>query len=560
MEPYVYKTDVLVIGGGVTGVLAAIESDKEGRDVVLVSKDRILGGASIQASGGISIPGLNEDRPEIFYHDTMKAGAGLNNPELVSLLADKGPSCMSILEQLGMVPDRNADGSYRSNKKTEGHSIKRSYADRRMFHEVGRVLRGNLFYSGVQVFEQVLIFNMVTKEGLVVAALAYSVKEGNFIVFQPKVVILATGGYGQLYDPSDNAEALTGECHSLALDCGAELMDMEMVQFIPLAFPFPSGMRGTFIGMCSLFGPNVKLYNGLGERFMSKYFPETMEYSTRDSVARSMFRELTENRGSVRNTIIVDPTENDPKLLETYRASTPVVYSMLERIFGEKAARWQEPFEAIPSQHFCMGGVRIDTEGRTSCPNLFAAGEISGGVHGANRLGGNALLETIIMGRIVGQTASQEAVSLNNLPEFDPSKQFFGGSDYLRQLLGNNNISGTHPMEIKNKLRKVMFEHAGIIRNDAQLNEGLTIVKQLTKEITGLQVDKTLRWNKSLLEALELKHMLKVAEAVIKSALMRTESRGSHFRDDYRETDPALAKNIVVSQDSNGELLMKFIR
>ena len=557
------QPDVLVIGGGAAGVIAALEASKNAK-VMMIAKDRVLGGASIQASGGVCLPSIDGDvdeEIELFIADTLKGGEDINNVDLVRLLAQEGTSYISYLEELGVVFDRDMEGNYRVKTKfTEGHSVKRNYQDRRMYHEIARVMRNKLIHSDVTLCEYTMVFGLCAENGQVIGAIAYSIPDGKLLYIMPRVVVLASGGYGQLYKITDNAFSLTGEGASLALDCGAELIDMEMVQFIPLAFPYPKSMLGVFIGMCSNFGPEVKLYNGLGERFMERYIPGKLEFGTRDEVARAIFREISEGRGTKHNAVVVDTTENDPALNSFYRVSNYTVYSMLARVFGEKVAAWEEPFEAVPSQHFSMGGVRINTETRTRCNNLFAVGEVSGGIHGANRLAGTALLEVIIMGKIAGLSAGEEALKMKFPPNAEQKlKEYFYSEEAklkaLFEPLKEESVSGE---QIKQKIQKIMWECGGIVRNEHMLNTGISEIRNIATQLDTLKVVDKKTWNYSLIEALEAKHMVVVAEAVLKSALLRKESRGSHYRDDYPDRNEEYNGNVIVSKTLEGDLTATF--
>ena len=543
------KPDVLVIGGGAAAAVAALEAS-ENCSVMMISKDRVMGGASIQAMGGISLPGIAGEDLQVFIDDTINSGQGINDRVLLNVMAREGASYIPYLEGLGVVFDQDNSGKYRIFKKTEGHSVLRNYNDRRGFREAGRVLKANLLQNKVRLLEHTMVFDLYSDSGRVLGCTAYSLKTGQLINIAPKVVILAAGGYGRVYGISDNSTGLTGECHSMALDCGAELMDMEMVQFIPIAFPYPEGMVGRIIGMCSLLGSNVKLYNGLGERFMTRYQPETIEYATRDQVARAMFQEIRDGRGTERGAIIVDTTENDPASFQRYYDSMPSVYSALGRVFGEKAGRWEATFEAVPSQHFCMGGVRINEECRTgTCSNLFAAGEITGGVHGANRLAGNALTEVVVFGKVAGRSAREEAVK-NHIPSDAKLADYFKRQASIIDKLtsSDNDGPGITGAQLKDQVGKVMWDSGGIVRNGNLLKEGIGKLAELKVEAEALKAQKGFHWNFSLAEALEAKHMIKVGEAILKSALSREESRGSHYREDFPETDPAFLANMVVFQ------------
>ena len=288
----------------------------------------------------------------------MKSGAHINNQRLVKVLAEEAHDVFYGLEQYGLMLDRGPSGEMRSIKRSEGHSFLRSYADRRQFHGIVGGLKRAVTQEKIGLLEERMLLKLFTDEGAVRGGLFFSLADGTFESVSARVVILVTGGCGQLYSVTTNAQCLTGDGYALAFDAGAELIDMEMVQFLPLAFPRPSTMRGQLIGMCSLFGPNVKLYNGLGERYMLRHDPEKLEYATRDVVARANYTEIQEGRGTKRKTIVVDPTENDRSLVEQYRNSLAVAYDMIAETFGEKAARWEATFEAIPSQHFMMGGVQ----------------------------------------------------------------------------------------------------------------------------------------------------------------------------------------------------------
>ncbi|NLI12184.1 MAG: FAD-dependent oxidoreductase [Peptococcaceae bacterium] len=539
------KVDVLVIGGGIAGAIAALEVSKS-YSVMMISKDRVMGGASIQASGGMAIPGIAGEDLSVFVEDTLKGGEYINDRSLVKIFAEEGASYITYLEELGMVFDQDKEGKYRIYKRTEGHSAMRNYNDRRGCHEVGRVFKEKLVKSNVKLMEHTMVYDMKSVDGRIAACSAYSLKDGKIIHIAPKAVIMASGGYGRIYSVSDMSTGLTGECHGMALDCGAELMDMEMVQFIPLAFPFPEGMRGAFIGMCSIHGPDVRLYNSLGERFMERYQPDRKEYATRDQVARAIFTEIRDGRGTERGGVIVDTTNNDKSLLPRYKASTAAVYSALARVFGEKAANWEEPFEAAPSQHFCMGGIKIDGDCRTACKNLFAAGEITGGIHGANRLGGNALTEVTVFGKLAGKSVCKEVAEADWAKESD-LEQYFAEQDAMVKdlFVKKGGVSGT---QIKKALGEIMWECGGIVRIQEMIEKGLAQLAELKKEAETMHAEEGDIWNYSLVEALEVKHMLKVSEAVLLSASMRKESRGSHYREDYPAKDEAYMSNMVIVQ------------
>ncbi len=546
-----YHADILIVGGGGAAAMAALEAMRNGVKPLVVCKDTFIGGATVQASGGTSIPFLPEDSPAAFFSDTMKSGAQINNRRLVKVLAAEAHDVFYGLEQHGLLLDRGPHNEMRAFKRSEGHSFLRSYADRRQFHGIVGGLKRAVTQNKVDVLEERMLLKLFTDEGVVRGGLFFSLADGTFESVSARAVILVTGGCGQLYSTSTNAQCLTGDGYALAFDAGAELVDMEMVQFLPLAFPRPSTMRGQLIGMCSLFGPNVKLYNGLGERYMLRHDPEKLEYATRDVVARANYTEIQEGRGTRRKTIVVDPTENDRSLIEQYRNSLAVAYDMIAETFGEKAARWEAPFEAIPSQHFMMGGVRIDEDCQTAVRNLLCCGEVSGGVHGANRLAGNALTEILVFGRRAGRKAAQIAGTVP-LKKIDPGADRAAVKEVQAYL---NNQEGLSPGETRRKLQKLMWDKVGIVRSGDGLENALKGLSRLERIVGGVAARCRLgNWNRELLEALELRLMAKTAALIATSACARTESRGSHYRRDFSETDSAWCKNIILSKDHEGRI------
>jgi fumarate reductase (CoM/CoB) subunit A len=544
-------TDILIVGGGGAAAMAALEATRNGVKPLIVCKDTFLGGATVQASGGTSVPFLPEDSSTTFFNDTMKSGAYINDKKLVKVLAEEAHDVFYGLEHFGFLLDRGPSGEMRAIKRSEGHSFLRSYADRRQFHGIVGGLKRRIIQENIGLLEERMLLRLYTGEGTVQGGLFFSLADGQFESVLARVVILVTGGCGQLYSTSTNAQCLTGDGYALAFDAGAELVDMEMVQFLPLAFPRPSTMRGQLIGMCSLFGPNVKLYNGLGERYMLRHDPEKLEYGTRDKVARANYIEIQEGRGTRRKTIVVDPTGNDRSLLKQYRSSLAVAYDMIGETFGEKAANWEATFEAIPSQHFMMGGVRIDENCRTAVQNLLCCGEVSGGLHGANRLAGNALTEILVFGRRAGRKAAEAARST-------PLKPIH--AELVRTSVNEtqaylNNRDGMPPAVMRQKLQKLMWDKVGIVRSGDDLQKALNRLSRLGRMAGGVAATcRSRHWNRERMEALELRLMVKTAELIATSALLRTESRGSHYRRDFPETDRDWCKNIILSKDGEGRI------
>ncbi len=546
------RLDVLIVGGGGAAALAALEARRAGLSVGLVTKESALvGGATIMAAGGTCAVFSPGDTPETFLADILKAGADLNNAKLAKMVADRSAQAVFDLETYDYLLDRKDATALRAVKQGEGHAWPRGCLDRREALGVCHALSRALIENEILLFPETVVSKLLIKENRAVGAVAMSLVTGGYLVFSAKAVILATGGLGALYKVTTNSNVLTGDGFALAFDAGAELIDMEMVQFFPIAFPYPAVRRGKMIGVSSWFGPGVRLRNALGERYMPKYDPERMEMTTRDIAARANFIEIKEGRGTKNGAIIVDPTEHDPALLLRFKTSIPHVYAMFKEVYGPRAAEWEEPFEAIPSQHFFMGGVRIDEECRTTVNGLFAVGEVSGGMHGANRLSGVALTELYVLGPVAGQTAARHASS-EELVSPD-KKEINVEIGRLESLFKTG--SGTRPFEVKAEIQDVVWGQLGPVREASGIETAINALERIEKgEMPGMVIGcKDRVYNRDRMEAIEVPLMLRTALLVAHAALERKESRGSHYRLDFPErNDRDWLRNIVIKRDDRG--------
>jgi succinate dehydrogenase/fumarate reductase flavoprotein subunit len=549
--------DVVIIGGGAAGALAAIEAKKANVSVAFITKETALvGGATIMAAGGTSVCMSEGDNSDIFVNDIKKSGQQINNTKLAHLVADNSMEALYNLENGYFLLDRkdlkrNGINSMHTTKKGEGHSFTRAYLDRRealgFCHGIARAV----MQHEVAVFAETIAVKILFKAGCAAGVVAFSLVTGEYLVFNAKSVIIATGGLGALYEDTTNSAVLTGDGFAMAFDLGIELIDMEMIQFMPLCFPYPKTRRGKIIGMCSLFGPAVKLYNGLGKRYMGKYDPERWEQTTRDFCSRGNFNEIREGRGTKNNAILVDATEAEPAVRERFKQTNPFRYKQCVQAFGQEAADWKVRFEAIPAQHFCMGGIKIDEHSATSVPGVFAVGEVTGGVHGANRLSGVALAEVFTLGPIAGKEAAKYAVQTK--------PTFFEADEIAKELEAidapmRNRDGGFRPFELKQKIRKVVSAYLGPIRNGEDLKAGIVELERIKKEDLPKMViaSEELRYNRDRMEAIEVPFMLKTALAISYAALTRKESRGAHFRQDFPgKDDQNWLKNIGVKSGDN---------
>lgn len=552
-----HSFDIVVIGGGASGALAAISAKRSGAKVAFITKESALvGGATVMAGGGTSVTMSESDSGAVFFDDIMKSGQQINNPKLVHLVADNCLNSLYNLENCDFLLDRkdlekNGSASMQTVKQGEGHKHPRAYLDRREALGFCHGISKTIMRNEIDVFAETIAVKILTSGGRAGGVIAYNLATGDYLIFTSKAVILAAGGIGALYEESTNSAVLTGDGYAMAFDAGAELVDMEMVQFMPLTFPYPKIRRGKIIGMCSLLGPDVKLYNGEGNRYMHKYDPERKEFSTRDIVARGNYTEIKEGRGTPNKAIIVDNRDYKPEMLKRWKDTMPFRYRQCCQTYGDDAGNWKETFESIPSQHFFMGGVKIDEHMATTVPGLFAVGEVSGGVHGANRLSGVAFAEIFSLGPVVGKEAAAYAKTCT-APEWTGAE--IGLEVDKLEAKVKYADEGVRPFE--QQIQHVMSACLGPVRNGDELTEAVEkfeSMQDLLDSVVVASQDKL--YNREKMEALELPLMLNTAYMIASAALERKESRGSHYRTDYPDkNDAEWRQNIVLKKGKDGQL------
>jgi len=506
----ILDSHVLVIGSGGAGVRAAIEASSYG-DTVLISKTIIgKGGCTPMAEGGFNAVLRDEDSCGIHYEDTMKGGAYLNDPELVSILVKEAPLRMGDLIHWGAVFDVTADDEI-AQRPFGGQRFSRTcYAGDRTGHEMMTTLVERLDSTDVTVLQEFTVIDLLRDDGRVTGALALDEK-GALVVIKADSTILATGGGTKVYDISTNSSSGTGDGYALGYRAGAELIDMEMVQFHPTGAVFPYDARGRLVTE-AVRGEGGVLLNSKGERFMKNYDPQRMELSTRDVVARAIATEIMEGRGTSNGGVYLDVTHLPREQIET---RLPV---MLEQFLRFGVDIRKVPMEVAPTAHHIMGGLRITPECRTTLPGLFACGEVAGGVHGANRLGGNALAETQVFGRRAGEFAGKEQARQKRIDPRQVERQ--------QQRLDRFMDGTKNPARVRMLLQQAMWEGAGIFRNAADLTRTLATAHVLS--------DKPLRSQtpRNLVECCTVQNMCLTASLICRSALIREESRGAHVRKD----------------------------
>jgi len=552
----IVETDLVVIGAGGAGARAAIEASKSSSRVALVDKGLFgKSGCTAISIGGISVAILPDDSPEIHFRDTVVGGEFLNNQRLVDVMVSEGYDCIMELEDFGMVFARQQDGGTLRLGQSGGHSFPRVlfefYPDR-VGMAMMRALRGEVIRRRIDVFEEVIITDLLKSEGKVVGALGLDCKTGEFIVFNSKSTVLATGGAGQLNGwetvsaITTNSLQNTGDGHALALRAGAILMDMEFIQYMPMGFVYPKIVHGVGLGEPGFESIvlKAKLYNAQMERFMKRYEPERWERTTRDKLTRAIATEILEGRGTEHGGVYYDYRENPD-----YPKDRPYRYRLMTEYASVDPTK--ELIEGAPTWHYFMGGVRIDQFGQTSLEGLFACGEVTGGIHGANRLGGNSLLDTQVFGVRAGAAAARHASKTKLTPPKDLQV-----SEHMKRWLHLLSVEkGIRPFKIRRSIQSIIISKVGPFRNGAGLAEACDELSNIRlNQMPKLKVaGSSLAYNHDFIEAVETLNMLDVAEVTVSAALTRRESRGAHFRLDFpKRDDGRWLKNLLVSREDAG--------
>lgn len=519
-------SDVLVIGTGGAGLRAAIEAKERGVGVAIVSKSPAgMNNATVVAGGGFraAIEGLT---PEEHYRDTMEVGKRLNDPKLAKIFAEEGGERVLELRRFGVEMRVHHGGiSVGTIPTLRGLGITKPMVK-------------HCRSMGVEVVENVVVTKLLKKEEAVVGAVGYDVHVGEPVVFSSKTVVLATGGAGALYKRTDCPLRVTGDGYSLGYHAGARLRDMEFVQFFPIALAEPGEPPFLVGGAITEEG---RILNTLGEDIPKKYglTARPLVLKSRDLLSRAVMMEIAQGSG-VSGAVLVDAREVFRRRSVEYLASTGPVKYLLEKL---KAA--EKPFRVAPICHFCMGGLVIDENGYTGVPGLYAAGEVVGGVHGANRHGGNALTDITVFGARAGASAAKrskkvKAKRVEELAEAEIRR--------YEALVARDN--GYNPYIVMERLREAMWAKAGIIRDSASLAEAFEEIFDLRGMAERVMASR----GRDMLVALETSMALDAAEMIVRAAMERRESRGAHYRSDYPLEDPKWLKPVIISEADGGAM------
>ena len=543
--PYeTHEHDVLIIGAGGAGLRAAIEALAQGARVGLICKSLLGKAHTVMAEGGIAAAMGNVDRADDWrthFRDTMRGGKFLNNWRMAQLHAQEAPERVHELEQWGALFDRTDDGQILQ-RAFGGHTFKRlCHVGDRTGLELIRTLQDRGVQQGIDVFMECTITRLIRDGDRMAGAFGYWREQGRFVNFKAKSIVIATGGIGKAWKITSNSWEYTADGMALAYEAGAELLDMEFVQFHPTGMVWPPGVQGILVTE-AVRGEGGTLKNNRGERFMEKYDPKRMELSTRDVVARAIYTEVKEGRGSEHGGAYLDISH---KPADYVKKKLPSMYHQFKELADVDITTG--PMEVGPTCHYMMGGIRVDAEtGQSTVPGLFAAGEAAAGLHGANRLGGNSLSDLLVFGKRAGKAAAEYAKSARS-SELDAAQL----QDAEREMLSPfERTAGEFPYEIHRDLQDFMQSLVGICRTEEDLQKALDELEKLKPRLARVRADGSRMFNPGWHLTRDLRSMVLISEAVTRSALARRESRGAHSRIDYPNLDDVWGKqnNIVVKR------------
>jgi succinate dehydrogenase / fumarate reductase flavoprotein subunit len=577
--------DVLVIGAGGAGLRAAIEASAHGIKVGLICKSLLGKAHTVMAEGGIaaSLSNVDErDNWKVHFTDTMRGGQYLNNWRMAELHAKEAPDRVRELEAWGALFDRTKDGRILQ-RNFGGHKYPRlAHVGDRTGLEMIRTLQDHGIHQGIEVYMEHTVISLLKEDGRVIGALCYERERGRFKIFRAKAIVLATGGIGRAFKITSNSWEYTGDGQALAYHAGAQLMDMEFVQFHPTGMVWPPSVQGILVTE-GVRGEGGVLRNKDGKRFMFDDIPDLYKNSTadneeegwrytqgdrnarrppelltRDHVARCIMREIKAGRGSPHKGVYLDISwikEKLPNASDHIHKKLPSMYDQFKKLADIDITK--EPMEVGPTTHYMMGGIKVDADTQMSTvPGLFAAGEVAAGLHGANRLGGNSLSDLLVFGKRAGEYAAlfskengwstinqQEITSLIN-----ESTQTFERTE------------GENPFQLQYDLQEMMQDLVGIVRNEEELQNAKVELNKLIQRERNVRVIGNREYNNGWHTAQDLKNLLTVSEAITLAAIQRKESRGAHFREDYPDKDEQNGKfNSIISKGNDGMMKIEKI-
>jgi succinate dehydrogenase / fumarate reductase, flavoprotein subunit len=578
-----HQHDVIVIGAGGAGLRAAIEASAAGVSVGLICKSLLGKAHTVMAEGGISAAMANvddRDNWKVHFADTMRGGQYLNSWRMAELHAKEAPERVRELEAWGAVFDRTRDGRILQ-RNFGGHRYPRlAHVGDRTGLEMIRTLQDHGVHQGIKVYMENTVIGLIKDSGRVVGIVGYDRERGRFHLFNTKAIVLATGGVGRAFKITSNSWEYTGDGQALAYDAGADLMDMEFVQFHPTGMVWPPSVRGILVTE-GVRGEGGVLRNNQGKRFMfedipDNYKPQTAdneeegwryvigdksarrppELLTRDHVARCINREVKAGRGSPHGGVFLDIAWIKEKISgseEHIKKKLPSMYHQFKQLADIDITK--VPMEVGPTTHYMMGGIRVDPDSQMSTvPGLFAAGEVACGLHGANRLGGNSLSDLVVFGKRAGEYAAKFAKD-NSAGKIDQAEVDRLIKEALLPLERQATGPGESPYQVQYDLQETMQANVGIVRNESEMRKASEDLMKLKSRASKVAAPGNREYNSGWHTALDLKSLMVVSEAITRSAIERKESRGGHFREDFPNKEEAFGKfNLVVRKGSNGEM------
>ncbi len=548
-----YKTimcDVLVVGAGGAGCRAAIEASNHNLDVIMLSKELLGKAHTAMAEGGYNVSLGNvdpDDDPETHFKDTIVGGNYLNDQKLAEILVRDAPQRIFDLEDMGAVFDRTPEGKIAQRVFGKQSWRRTAYASDRTGSEIMVTLTEGIRKTAVRVFDEVFATRLLVKDGKISGVCAVDLKYGDYLVFRSKSVVMATGGAGRIFSVTSNAQLDVGDGYGMAYETGCEMIDMEMIQFHPTGMVKPESAKGRLVTE-AVRGEGGILLNNKGERFMNRYYPEVMELAGRDQVARSIMTEVLEGRGTPEGGVYLSISHLPHSIIE-FRLE-----SMIEQFEDAGVDIREEPMQVSPTAHHFMGGIKIDENSGTNIPGLYASGECTGGVHGGNRLGGNALADTQVFGALSGENAAKYAKETNHLGvNRDEIKTEF---ERLEAML--NRKEGISPANARSELTELMWAKVQIFRKEDDMQYAVKELRRIEKEVVPkIKVDVPVkRFNPGWHQAMEFVNMVTTARMVAEAAVMRKGSSGAHYRVDADPNDKGYY-NIVIHKGKDGKMELR---
>lgn len=580
-----HEYDVLVIGAGGAGLSAAIRASASGVSVGVICKSLLGKAHTVMAEGGVAAAMANVDERDgwkVHFSDTMRGGQYLNNPRMAELHAKEAPDRVRELESWGALFDRTREGKILQ-RNFGGHRYPRlAHVGDRTGLEMIRTLQDHGIHQGIEFHMEVTVFRLLRDDNRVIGAFAYDREKGRFSLYKAKAIIMATGGFGRAFKVTSNSWEYTGDGHTLAYDAGAELIDMEFIQFHPTGMVWPPSVRGILVTE-GVRGEGGVLKNSDGKRFMFDDIPELYknqtadnedegwrytqgdrdarrppELLTRDHVARCIVNQIKAGKGSPHGGVFLDIAwikEHLPNAEAHIKKKLPSMHHQFKELAGIDITK--EPMEVGPTTHYAMGGIHVDGDSQMSTlQGLFAAGECAAGLHGANRLGGNSLSDLLVFGNRAGDYAARFAKEVDYVAIGDnliddltkealaPLERFDESSD-----------SAQGPYQIQYELQDFMQDLVGIVRVEEQMQEALGKIESLKEQERSVSACGNRQYNPGWHTALDLHNLLTVAEAATRAGIERKESRGAHFREDYPDKSGEFAKvNIIIDKGADGKM------